>query len=101
MTVTIHHLEQSRSQRIIWLLEELGIDYEIKVYKRDAKSMYAPPELQEIHPLGKSPVVTDGSTVVAESGAVCRAPGHHSPKLPQACHAFTFDWTSSILVRAS
>ncbi|KAK9822528.1 hypothetical protein WJX74_001725 [Apatococcus lobatus] len=70
MTVTVHHLEQSRSQRIIWLFEELGIQYDIKVYKRNSKTMLAPPELLQIHPLGKSPVITDGSTTVAESGAI-------------------------------
>jgi glutathione S-transferase len=68
--LTVHHLETSRSQRILWLLEELGVPYEIKVYRRDARTRLAPPELKAIHPLGKSPVVTDGSEVVAESGAI-------------------------------
>jgi glutathione S-transferase len=68
--LTVHHLETSRSQRILWLLEELGVPYELKVYRRDARTRLAPPELKAIHPLGKSPVVTDGSEVVAESGAI-------------------------------
>ena len=68
--LTIHHLENSRSQRILWLLEELGIEYEIKRYERDKKTGLAPPELIAIHPLGKSPVITDGEVTVAESGAI-------------------------------
>ena len=68
--IIVHHLNNSRSQRILWLLEELGLDYEIKKYERDAKTMLAPPELRAIHPLGKSPVITDGDTMVAESGAI-------------------------------
>jgi glutathione S-transferase len=68
--ITVHHLNNSRSQRILWLLEELGLDYEIKKYQRDPKTMLAPPELRAIHPLGKSPVITDGGTMVAESGAI-------------------------------
>ncbi len=68
--ITVHHLNNSRSQRILWLLEELGLEYEIKTYQRDPKTMLAPPELKAVHPLGKSPVITDGDTVVAESGAI-------------------------------
>ena len=68
--IIVHHLNNSRSQRILWLLEELGLPYEIKKYQRDPKTMLAPPELRAIHPLGKSPVVTDGDKVVAESGAI-------------------------------
>jgi glutathione S-transferase len=68
--ITVHHLNNSRSQRVLWLLEELGLPYEIKHYQRDAKTMLAPPELRQIHPLGKSPVLTDGGLVVAESGAI-------------------------------
>ena len=68
--ITVHHLNNSRSQRILWLLEELGLEYEIKKYQRDPKTMLAPPELKTVHPLGKSPVITDGDTVVAESGAI-------------------------------
>jgi glutathione S-transferase len=68
--ITVHHLENSRSQRILWLLEELGVPYEVKRYARDRKTMLAPPELRQVHPLGKSPVVTDGEVTVAESGAI-------------------------------
>lgn len=68
--LTIHHLENSRSQRILWLLEELGTEYEIRHYKRNPTTGLAPPDLLAIHPLGKSPVVTDGDITVAESGAI-------------------------------
>jgi glutathione S-transferase len=68
--LTLHHLNDSRSQRILWLLEELGLPYEIKHYQRDATTRLAPPELQEIHPLGKSPVITDGGIRIAESAAI-------------------------------
>ena len=68
--IIVHHLNNSRSQRILWLLEELGLPYEIKRYQRDAKTMLAPPELLKVHPLGKSPVITDGNITVAESGAI-------------------------------
>ncbi|HEY8516174.1 MAG TPA: glutathione S-transferase [Candidatus Binatia bacterium] len=68
--LTVHHLNNSRSQRILWLLEELGVPYEIKHYKRMEPLPLAPPELKEVHPLGKSPVVTDDGVTVAESGAI-------------------------------
>jgi glutathione S-transferase len=68
--ITVHHLNNSRSQRILWLLEELGIPCEIKCYQRDPQTMLAPPELLAVHPLGKSPVITDGSNTIAESGAI-------------------------------
>ena len=68
--ITVHHLNNSRSQRILWMLEELGIPYEIKHYQRDAKTMLAPASLKKVHPLGKSPVITDGDITVAESGAI-------------------------------
>ncbi len=68
--VVVHHLNNSRSQRVLWLLEELGVPYEVKRYQRDAKSMLAPPALLAVHPLGKSPVVVDGDLTVAESGAI-------------------------------
>lgn len=68
--ITVHHLENSRSQRVLWLLEELGLDYEVKRYDRDPKTSLAPPELEAVHPLGKSPVITDGDTTVAETGAI-------------------------------
>lgn len=68
--ITVHHLNNSRSQRVLWLLEELGVPYEIRKYERNRKTMLAPPELREVHPLGKSPVITDADRVVAESGAI-------------------------------
>ncbi|ANW01830.1 glutathione S-transferase family protein [Bradyrhizobium icense] len=68
--LTVHHLNDSRSQRILWLLEELGTPYEMKRYQRNAQTRLAPPELKEIHPLGKSPVITDGDMTIAESGAI-------------------------------
>ena len=68
--IVVHHLNNSRSQRILWLLEELGLEYEVKRYERDRKTMLAPPELRAVHPLGKSPVVTDGDLTLAESGAI-------------------------------
>ena len=78
--ITLHHLENSRSQRVLWLLEELGLPYEVRRYQRNPKTMLAPPELTKVHALGKSPVITDeandatdakdGSTTVAESGAI-------------------------------
>lgn len=68
--LTVHHLETSRSQRILWLLEELAVPYDIRLYRRDPVSRLAPAALKQIHPLGKSPVVTDDDTVVAESGAI-------------------------------
>ena len=68
--LTLHHLNDSRSQRILWLLEELGTPYEMKRYQRNATTRLAPPELEEVHPLGKSPVITDGDVRIAESGAI-------------------------------
>jgi len=65
-----HHLNNSRSQRVLWLLEELGLPYEIKRYQRDPKTMLAPAALREVHPLGKSPVLSDGELTLAESGAI-------------------------------
>jgi glutathione S-transferase len=68
--IVVHHLNNSRSQRVLWLLEELGLEYEIKPYQRDPKTMLAPPELRAVHPLGKSPVISDGALTLAESGAI-------------------------------
>lgn len=68
--ITVHHLNNSRSQRVLWLLEELGQPYEIAHHQRDARTMLAPPALLQVHPLGKSPVITDGATTVAETGAI-------------------------------
>ncbi len=68
--LTVHHLEHSRSQRIIWLLEELEVDYQIKAWKRDAETSLAPPDMRDVHPLGKAPMISDGNITVAESGAI-------------------------------
>ena len=68
--LVVHHLNNSRSQRVLWLLEELGMDYEVRRYDRDPATLLAPPELRAVHPLGKSPVVVDGDKVLAESGAI-------------------------------
>lgn len=68
--ILVHHLNNSRSQRVLWLLEELGVAYEVKRYERDPKTMLAPDALRKVHPLGKSPVITDGELTVAESGAI-------------------------------
>jgi glutathione S-transferase len=68
--LTVHHLNNSRSQRVLWLLEELGVPYEIKPYQRDGRTMFAPSSLKKAHPLGKAPVITDGDLTIAESGAI-------------------------------
>jgi glutathione S-transferase len=68
--LTVHHLNNSRSHRILWLLEELGCEYEVKRYARDARTLLAPPQLRAVHPLGKSPLLTDGERTLAESGAI-------------------------------
>jgi len=70
LTITVHHLNNSRSQRILWLLEELGLEYEVKRYERNPATMLAPDSLRQVHPLGKSPVITDGELTLAESGAI-------------------------------
>ena len=70
MTITVHHLENSRSQRVLWMLEELGLPYEVRRYERNKKTMLAPLELKAVHPLGKSPVIDDDGRVVAETGAI-------------------------------
>jgi glutathione S-transferase len=67
--ITIYHLETSRSERIVWLMEELGLDYELKVFPRETNGA-APPPFKEAHPIGKAPVLRDGDTVLAESGAI-------------------------------
>jgi glutathione S-transferase len=88
--ITVHHLENSRSQRVLWMLEELGLDYEVRHYKREP-SMQAPAALRAVHPLGKSPVITDGDKTLAESGAILEylvetygngrfAPAHGTPE---------------------
>jgi glutathione S-transferase len=68
--IIVHHLENSRSQRVLWLLEELGLPYEVRRYARDPKTMLAPPELKKVHPLGKAPVIEDEGRVIAETGAI-------------------------------
>ena len=68
--IVVHHLNNSRSQRVLWMLEELGLAYEVRRYQRDAKTMLAPPGLRAVHPLGKSPVISDGELTLAESGAI-------------------------------
>ncbi|HEY1100319.1 MAG TPA: glutathione S-transferase N-terminal domain-containing protein, partial [Myxococcota bacterium] len=68
--LVVHHLENSRSQRVLWLLEELGVPYEVVRYERDKRTMLAPPALKQVHPLGKSPVIVDEGKAIAESGAI-------------------------------
>lgn len=81
MVIIVHHLDKSRSHRILWLLEELNVPYEIKEYKRNKDTMLAPPELKKIHPLGKSPVIenTETKDIIAESGAITEVPS--TPKI--------------------
>lgn len=84
MTIVVHHLENSRSQRVLWMLEELGLPYEVKRYQRDSATMRAPAALRRVHPLGKSPVIEDGGAAIAETGAiaeylVARAEGRLGP----------------------
>jgi len=78
--ITVHHLNNSRSQRILWLLEELGLEYDIQRYERDTKTMLAPDSLFKVHPLGKSPVITDGDRTIAESGAIVEYLVNHYDK---------------------
>ncbi len=68
--IVVHHLENSRSQRVLWLLEELGLDYEVRRYQRHPRTMLAPPELRKVHPLGKAPVIEDQGCTLAETGAI-------------------------------
>jgi glutathione S-transferase len=89
MTIIVHHLENSRSQRVLWLLEELGLPYEVRRYARDPATMLAPAALKRIHPLGKSPVIDDGGIIVAETGAivdylVAKAGGRLGPPTDEA-----------------
>jgi glutathione S-transferase len=98
MTVKIHHLNNSRSQRILWLLEELAVPYEIVQHQRDAVTNLAPPSLQAIHPLGKSPVLEDGGTLVYESGAIVEylcerhGGGHFVPARGSDDHIRYLEW---------
>ena len=86
--ITVHHLNNSRSQRILWLLEELGLPYALKIYQRDATTNLAPPELSAVHPLGKSPMIEDDGTLVVESGAIveylCARHGPHLLPAPDS-----------------
>ncbi|HST91813.1 MAG TPA: glutathione S-transferase, partial [Brevundimonas sp.] len=93
----VHHLNDSRSQRVLWLLEELGVDYEVRRYQRDPKTMLAPPELRAIHPLGKSPVLDYGDARIAETGAIieyllerCPEVGLRPPAGTEAARRFTY-----------
>jgi len=90
--IIVHHLNNSRSQRILWLLEELELDYEIKFYQRDAVTRLAPPELKAIHPLGKSPVIEHDGRIIAESGAIidylARVPGQGRLVPPEGTDAY-------------
>jgi glutathione S-transferase len=72
VTIIVHHLENSRSQRVLWMLEELGMPYEVRRYERNKQTMLAPPELKQVHPLGKSPVIedTDDGRIIVETGAI-------------------------------
>ena len=96
--ITVHHLNNSRSQRILWLLEELAVPYEIKFYQRDGVTNLAPPELTAVHPLGKSPVITDGDLTIAESGAIVdyiirkHADGRLAPKPGSRDHETYLEW---------
>jgi len=78
--IVVHHLNNSRSQRVLWLLEELGLAYEIKRYERDPRTLRAPSSLRDVHPLGKSPVITDGALTLAESGAIIEYLVDHHPE---------------------
>ncbi|MBW0147190.1 glutathione S-transferase family protein [Marinobacter arenosus] len=94
--ITVHHLNNSRSQRILWMLEELGVPYEIQRYERDPQTMLAPASLKKVHPLGKSPVITDGDLVVAESGAIIEYLAHTYGKdtmLPESGGQAWLDYT--------
>src|SRR5476649_1193955 len=96
--LTLHHLNDSRSQRILWLLEELGTPYEMKRYQRNAETRLAPPELTAVHPLGKSPVITDGDVTIAESGAIVDyitrtyGKGAMAPPVGTAAHEKYLEW---------
>jgi glutathione S-transferase len=96
--LVVHHLNDSRSQRILWLLEELGAPYEIKHYARDATTRLAPPELKAVHPLGKSPVITDGDITINESGAIVDyivrkyGAGKLAPPAGTAAHETYLEW---------
>ncbi|MEO7026224.1 MAG: glutathione S-transferase [Caulobacteraceae bacterium] len=96
--IVVHHLNNSRSQRVLWLLEELGTPYEIRFYQRDSATSLAPPELKAVHPLGKSPVITDGDLKLAESGAIVdylirrHGGGRFAPPAGTPAHEAYLEW---------
>lgn len=96
--IAVHHLNNSRSQRILWLLEELGLEYRVKHYQRDPESLLAPDSLRAVHPLGKSPVITDGDLTLAESGAIVQylaeryGEGRLAPALDTSEHVRYLYW---------
>jgi glutathione S-transferase len=96
--IIVHHLNNSRSQRVLWLLEELGLPYELKAYNRDAVTNLAPPELKAVHPLGKSPVITDDGRTIIESGAITdyiirrHGGGRLAPAPGSAAHEDYLQW---------
>jgi glutathione S-transferase len=83
--IVVHHLEDSRSQRVLWLLEELGTPYEIKRYRRDPKTKLAPRELLAVHPLGKSPVIVDGDLTTGPAASMRRRARRTGSNTPTGC----------------
>ena len=90
--IIVHHLENSRSHRVLWLLEEIGVAYEVKLYARDPATMLAPPALRAVHPLGKSPVIVDGDGTLAESGAIIEYLVEKNPASAMAPARGTAEW---------
>ena len=90
--IVVHHLENSRSHRVLWLLEEIGVPYEVKFYARDPATMLAPPALRAVHPLGKSPVIVDGAVTLAESGAIIEYLVEKNPASAMAPARGTAEW---------
>jgi glutathione S-transferase len=90
--IVVHHLENSRSHRVLWLLEEIGVPYEVKFYARDPATMLAPPALRAVHPLGKSPVIVDGNVTLAESGAIIEYLVEKNPASAMAPARGTAEW---------
>ena len=90
--IVVHHLENSRSHRVLWLLEEIGVPYEVKHYARDPVTMLAPPALRAVHPLGKSPVIVDGDVTLAESGAIIEYLVERKPASAMAPARGTAEW---------
>jgi glutathione S-transferase len=88
----VHHLENSRSHRVLWLLEEIGVPYEVRFYARDPATMLAPPALRAVHPLGKSPVIVDGDVTLAESGAIIECLVENNPASAMAPARGTGEW---------